>query len=970
MTVATWNVRSMLQPGKMIEIANEGKKFGINIMALQEIRWMGKGKIDKKDFSMYYSGPESRTGLYGTGFIIDAHTRKSFIGFKPVNDRICKIRLKGHFRNISIISAYAPTEESREEDKEKFYDDLYRECERVQKYDLLIVLGDFNAKIGTEDFVKQVAGKYTLHDETNENGKLLSHFATAQNLIIQSTCFSHKRIHKGTWKAPGSNIVNQIDHILVSRRHRSSVIDVRSARGPNCDSDHYMVKMIIRERISKIVNRCENKRIKWNIDKLKEESHRKIYQETLENKLKKQTNIAQDNNDSRDLVNNGWNTIKQAIIETTKESIGEKTRSRNEQWFDGECREAINQKNKDRLHMLQRETRIACDKYKESRRIANKIIRKKKKMFLKNEIELVEALHSQNENRKFYQAVKKMNKGFTPCLQICKDGNGNIISDRQEVIERWTEYFEKITRRNDLITERMEYATAEPEIEIPDEIDIEIAIGKQRSNRAPGEDTLNIELFKNGGEKLIKELHILIVNIWENERMPDEWYNGLICPIFKKGDRMECQNYRGITLLNTAYKVLSNIIQHRLNKFAENVLEEYQCGFREGRSTTEQIFVMRQLMEKCSEYNVALHILFVDFRQAFDSVDRINLYNSMEEFGIPKKLVRLVNMTLEDTKGKVLVGGGISKSFGVQKGVRQGDGLSAVLFNLALNKVLKEMQLNGNILFKSKQACVYADDIALVARNIPALEEMLNIIEEVGRKVGLTINTDKTKYMRTKTSQNRDIPRIMKIGNYNFESVNDFTYLGVQLNSRGTISEEINYRIIQANKAYFANLKLLKSSLLTKSTKLKIYQTLIRPIVSYAAETWTLHMKDENALRIFERKIIRRVYGPVNQQGIWRIRTNSEINDILKGEDIVRHIKSMRLRWIGHVERMEEERMPKRLMKGEIIGPRKRGRPRRRWIQDVEQDLKKMKIRKWKELVQQRDIWKEVVKEAKAHQGL
>ena len=87
-------------------------------------------------------------------------------------------------------------------------------------------------------------------------------------------------------------------------------------------------------------------------------------------------------------------------------------------------------------------------------------------------------------------------------------------------------------------------------------------------------------------------------------------------------------------------------------------------------------------------------------------------------------------------------------------------------------------------------------------------------------------------------SQNKEVPRTMKVGNYHFESVNDFAYLGVQLNSTGMTSEEINCRIIQANKAYFANLKLLKSSLLTKSTKLKIYQTLIRPIVSYAAETW------------------------------------------------------------------------------------------------------------------------------------
>ena len=250
MIAATWNVQTMLQPGKMMEIANEMEKFGINVLALQEIRWVGHGRIDKKDFSMFFSGPKTRTGQCGTGFIIDAQIRKSFISFEPINERICKIRLRSDFRNISLISAYAPTEESGEMDKATFYDQLHKECEKISKYDMLMVLGDFNAKIGTEDYLKDICGKFTLHLVTNDNGKHLSQLATAHNLIIKSTCFNHKLIHKGTWKIPGTNNVNQIDHILVSKRYSSSIIDVRSLRGPNCDSDHYMVKAKIRNRLS------------------------------------------------------------------------------------------------------------------------------------------------------------------------------------------------------------------------------------------------------------------------------------------------------------------------------------------------------------------------------------------------------------------------------------------------------------------------------------------------------------------------------------------------------------------------------------------------------------------------------------------------------------------------------------------------------------------------------------------------
>jgi endonuclease/exonuclease/phosphatase family metal-dependent hydrolase len=118
---------------------------------------------------------------------------------------------------------------------------------------MLIILGDFNAKIGRENYRAQAAGKYTIHNKTSADGNLLVQFAQMNNLIVVSTCFEHKIIHKGTLKPPGRegiNQINQIDHILVSSRHASSLVDVRTCRRPNCDSDHFLVKVILRERLS------------------------------------------------------------------------------------------------------------------------------------------------------------------------------------------------------------------------------------------------------------------------------------------------------------------------------------------------------------------------------------------------------------------------------------------------------------------------------------------------------------------------------------------------------------------------------------------------------------------------------------------------------------------------------------------------------------------------------------------------
>jgi hypothetical protein len=111
---------------------------------------------------------------------------------------------------------------------------------------------------------------------------------------------------------------------------------------------------------------------------------------------------------------------------------------------------------------------------------------------------------------------------------------------------------------------------------------------------------------------------------------------------------------------------------------------------------------------------------------------------------------------------------------------------------------------------------------------------------------------------------------------------------------------------------------------------MKLYRTLTRPEVTYAGETWALNISDENALRIFETKIMRKIHGPVCEDGVSRVRSNSEINSLFHGEVIMRHPKSLCLSWLGHVERMESERTPKCLFNGELFGVYRRGRPRKR----------------------------------------
>ena len=136
-------------------------------------------------------------------------------------------------------------------------------------------------------------------------------------------------------------------------------------------------------------------------------------------------------------------------------------------------------------------------------------------------------------------------------------------------------------------------------------------------HKAPGTDRQLAELLKKGGETLWRRSHYLIKLIWIQHKMPKEWSVGIIQPIYKKGDKLECSIYRAITLLNVTNKVLSGILYNRLTVYAEEILGEYQCGFRANRSTIDHIFTIIQTQEKAYEYNIHLHKLFLDFKTIF-----------------------------------------------------------------------------------------------------------------------------------------------------------------------------------------------------------------------------------------------------------------------------------------------------------------------------------------------------------------
>jgi len=160
------------------------------------------------------------------------------------------------------------------------------------------------------------------------------------------------------------------------------------------------------------------------------------------------------------------------------------------------------------------------------------------------------------------------------------------------------------------------------------------------------------------------------------------------------------------------------------------------------------------------------------------------------------------------------------------------------------------------------------------------------------------------------------------INGVTYEGVAEFIYLGTLISNDNSVQKEMQRRILAGNRTYFAAISLFRNRLLTRATKIRLYKTLIRPTVTYGAETWIMTKKEEQALLIFERKIFRRIYGPNYEDGEWKSRMDRKLEELSKGENIVKWIKEQRISWLGHLERMEEDRMPKKIFTQELEGTR------------------------------------------------
>ena len=273
--------------------------------------------------------------------------------------------------------------------------------------------------------------------------------------------------------------------------------------------------------------------------------------------------------------------------------------------------------------------------------------------------------------RGFYEALKAV---YGPTHQVqsplrSSDGQ-SLFTDNTSILAHWTEHFQTLFSANRTVQETAINRVPQlPPIEALDEPptleELTEAIDQLKSRKAPGVDGIPPEICTHGGPALHVKLHDLLVCGWEQGKLPQDLRDAVIKTMYKnKGEKSDCSNYRGITLLSIAGKVLVRVLLNRLvPTIAEEILPESQCGFRANRGTTDMVFLLRQLQEKCREQTMGLYVTFKDLTKAFDTVSRTRLWLILERLGCPPKFQQMVIMLHENQRGQVRLNGDLSEPF-------------------------------------------------------------------------------------------------------------------------------------------------------------------------------------------------------------------------------------------------------------------------------------------------------------------
>ncbi|CAG4915287.1 unnamed protein product [Colias eurytheme] len=306
----------------------------------------------------------------------------------------------------------------------------------------------------------------------------------------------------------------------------------------------------------------------------------------------------------------------------------------------------------------------------------------------------------------------------------------------------------------------------------------------------------------------------------------------------------------------------------------------------------DHIHVVKQIIQKSNEYRKTYYLAFVDYSKAFDSLKHFHIWDALHSQGVQRKYIRIIRNIYKESTAKIQTERK-GEAFKIKKGVRQGDPLSPKLFSSVLEHIFRKINWDEygiNVNGKKLNHLRFADDLILLSENQEGLKTMLTQLDRESRKVGLTMNLDKTKLMTN------NIKTPILLDSNQIEYVDEYTYLGQIIAPENQMQKEINIRINKAWKRFWSLKEVMKNPHMPLKDKTTVFNSCILPSLTYGAQTWALTSKQSGALRVCQNKMERSILN-------LKLRDKVKLKNIrskTKVMDVTYTVKKLKWNWVGH----------------------------------------------------------------------
>ncbi|MGX9987587.1 reverse transcriptase domain-containing protein [Soonwooa purpurea] len=902
--LGTWNVRTLNKCGQLQNVKDEMSRLAINILGVCETRWRNNGDFITENHRIIYSGGERNEK--GVGLILDRHHMRCVLGYCQLSERILIVKLRGTPFNIAIIVVYAPTAQSNDEEIDTFYTTLDNARAQLKSQEIIIVMGDLNAKVGS-DTAGETTGKYGLGTR-NERGEKWVQWCTANDQIITNTWFQEHPRRLWTWRSPGGEIKNQIDYITINRRFRNAITHCKTYPSADCGSDHRPVICKLQVRLKKLKKPNTMPKLQYN-RLLTDPDLKEKYMNSVKSCYEEQNRTG----------NTKWDALKRALVTAAMDIIPkENDPKRKNEWITEEILEMMQRRRETKprhgteYRTLHKEIRTKCRKAKEE------WLNKKCK-----EVERLSATNKGDMHKQIRELTGQRMCSSTGCI---RSKEGTIILEKEKILQRWKEYIGELfhDKREQPAVNRIDDG---PEIL---KSEVEAALAKLKRNKAPGPDGIVAEMMTALDDFGIEKLTEITNGIYNSGEIPEDLSRSIFIALPKKPGANECELHRTISLMSHMTKLIIRILMNRARSRIRPEIGQEQCGFVKDTGTRNAIFMLRILSERAIQVQKKLYLCFIDYAKAFDKVRHKGLFELLSSLDIFGKDIRVLKNLYWQQTACIRVENECSEYTKIERGVRQGCVFSPDLFNLYSEAILRELEdLPGFIIGGHNLNNIrYADDTVLIADTEKKLQELLQKVAKESAGKGLSINYKKTECMVISKKTNQKCT--LQVGNTRIKQVQKFKYLGSVLTEDGKCDAEIKTRIGLARNAFQKLSKILKDRKVSRTTKKRVLNCYVIPVLLYGSESWTISSRMRRRLEATEMWFYRRMLRISWTQHV----SNYEVLRRMQTKRrLMLDIRKRQLKFLGHV--MRKEGLENLILTGRIEGGRDRGKQRTTYLKGL-----------------------------------